>query len=459
MTATMVLKAPGAGERDITADEVMAVLGAAGVVYGIHYDAILKSIENRRYDQPVTIAAGTPPQEGKPAVLLCFCDSVRYAFASPDRDERFDFDNISIIQRVEAGTLLARKLPPTPGISGMGVDGKEIPAPEMCDPSFIAGENTRVTEDGLHLVAATDGTVIWREGVIEVKDLALVDRDVDHVVGNLDFPGSVKVAGSVRTGFRLDVGGDLEIDGNVEDCHIFCRGNVLIKGGCFGRGYGRIHADGDILVRFAEGHRIKAGGDVFVGGELLHCRVTAGRRVLVRGGSGKIVGGTIQAGTEIRASVIGADTGTTTLLIIASERELLRQYHETVREIERLKADQERVRLNLSNLFRRSQTGKLLADKLDALEKLKEFQQSIPTALAELRARKAALETQLGQLKEALIIVEDTLYPGVEVRFGDVYRHINTVRNRCRLLREGNQIIISEFHPIPVGTLNGVETS
>ena len=458
MAATMVVKPPEPGESQITVDEVMAAVESADVGYGIQYDIILQCVTEKIYDVPLRIATGIPPQDGEPAVLEYFFETDAHRIPSEDKDGRIDYRNLNFIQNVEKGAILAQKSPPTPGTNGKGVDGTEIPAAKGRDFSFKASPNTRISDDGLRLMATADGAVVCQRGIIEVKDLLVIRGDVDYSVGNIDCTGSVRVVGSVRAGFRLNIGGNLEIYGNVEDCHITCKGNILIRGGCIGEVHGCIRAEGDIVVKYAEGQKIVSGRDVIISGELLNCQVTAKERVWVKGEKGRIIGGEINAGREIRASIIGTGAGAPTVLTVAFDRDLMRLYHETVHEIARLIANQERVRAGLNDLLNRKKDGRFSRNQLLALKKLKEFQHNLPEALTELNSRRAEIEERLRQFKDAAIIADDTIYPGVEAHFGAVYRQITNVRNQCKLTRDGKQIVICEYCPSRSHIVNSVET-
>jgi len=274
----------------------------------------------------------------------------------------------------------------------------------------------------------------------------VIDGDVDFSVGNIDCNGSVRVKGNVQAGFKLNVGGNLEVGGNVQDCYINCRGNILVKGGCFGKGEGSIHADGDVVVKYAEGQRISSGNDVTVGGELLNCHVTAKERVWVKGKKGKIIGGRTNAGKEIRASVIGSEAGTPTTVTVAFDPVLMWEYN-TVYEIRRLETNQERVKQSIYELYMLYLDSKLPPAKVAELRKLEEFWSNLSQAMKTLHTHKAEIEEKLKQFKHAVIIAEDTMYDGVEAHFGIVYRQITKTRKQCKLTLEESRIIFSEYRP------------
>ncbi|HVP06214.1 MAG TPA: FapA family protein, partial [Candidatus Acidoferrum sp.] len=418
MNAMLVMYPPQPGEPDLTADAVKAELAKAGVVYGIDEPLIATSIAEKTYNTPIKIASGIAAQKGASTEFAYHFDTSCHHSPRVDADGRVDFRDISFIQNTAAETVLVTKTPPTPGVAGTSVQGYEIPAPMGRDFPFKHGQNTRVSDDGLSLIATQSGVIMFLHGEVSVKDLMVITGDVDHSVGNIDCRGSVRVTGHIKAGFNVTLDGDLEVGGNVEDSSLNVKGNIMVKGGFFGDGNGTMHAGGDITVKFAEGQRIISGGNIFVGGELVNCRLIAKGNVWVKGKKGKIVGGEVRAGKEIRASVLGSDAGTATCLFVAYDHELMQKYMTAVKETNRLKADHERVKEALYGLYRLQMDGKLPPEKVAVLQKLDAFQKDIPKNLEELQREKTQIEEKMKEYRDARIVVEERIYPGVKAHFG-----------------------------------------
>ena len=447
LSAMMAIKTPDPGDPEITVDEVMAALKEAEVVHGIQDDIISKTVADKVYDTPIKVADGDPFIKGEDTKFEYFFDTDIHGTPKQDKDGRIDYRDINFVQNVEKGAVLARKTLPTMGTNGKGVDGKEIIAPRGRDLPIKYGTNTSVSSDGLELTAMVAGAIVFHNGTISVKDVVIIDNDVDFSVGNIECNGSVKVKRDVLAGFKLNVGGNLEVGGNVQDCHIICKGNILVKGGCFGEGTGSIHADGNVVIKYAQGQRISSGNDVIVGGELLNCCVTAKESVWVKGKKGKIIGGEINAGKEIRAPILGSDAGTPTILRVAFDADLIQEYQDTVHETERLEADRERIKESLVELYKLQMDGKLSEAREAVLKKLEDFKRNVPEAMEAFEKKKGDIEEKLKQFKDAVIIAEDIIYPGVKAHFGIIYRQINDAVKKCKLTLEDNQVVFSEYKP------------
>ncbi len=447
MTALMVIYPPNDGESPPTLVEILAELNKAGVTFGIKPEAIEAALANKTFNTPMVAAQGTPPVKGENTHFdYKFNPSNNH---SPNVDGRghIDYKDIHFIQNAEAGQVLAVRSLPTDGAPGMTVTGKEVSGASGRDLPFRNGANTKISDDGLSLLAAVPGAIVYRHGEISVKDTMLISGDVDHNVGNLDCRGSLKVTGDIKAGFNVTVDGDLEVNGNVEDCVVNVKGNIMIKGGFFGNGQGKMVADGNITLKFAEGQIIISGGDLTVGGELINCNATARASVVVKGKHGKIVGGETRAVKEIRAAVLGSDAGTLTVLRVAYNAELMLKHYEINKEITRLRSDSQRVKEALYGLYRLQMDGKLGPDKLAALQKLEAFKKDFPTNMESLEKQRLEVETKLQELRDARIVAEENLYTGVKAYFGLIYREIVEDLRECKLLLEGHQVVMSQLTP------------
>jgi len=445
MAASILIRAPQEAGDPITFDEVMESLKAAEVVFGVNEDVVRQAVDAKTYNAPIPIAAGRLPTRGAHSSFAYHFDTSDHHKPKEGEDGHIDYKDINFIQNTEKGAVLATKTPPTIGVPGISVRGKETKGPDGRDVPFNHGVNTKPSDDGLTLIATASGVIQFQFGKVSVMDVMVLKGDVDHTVGNIDCRGSLRVSGGIKAGFKVVVDGDLEVGGSVEDSDIRVKGNVMIKGGFFGEGGGVLQAGGDITLKFAEGQRIVAGHELQVGGEIVNCRVEVGERVVVKGRRGKIIGGSVRARREIRAAVLGSEAGTATELQVAFEPELIARYQGVVKEIQRINDDQGRVKEALYMLYRLQMEGRLQPQKQAALEKLEQFQKETPENLVSLANQKAEIETELQKHQDAVIICEETMYPGVKASFGIVYREIVQEQKRCKLTLEAGKVMISEF--------------
>jgi uncharacterized protein (DUF342 family) len=136
--------------------------------------------------------------------------------------------------------------------------------------------------------------------------MKVVTEDIRRSSGPEVYAENVKIDGTVRTGARLRVYGDLTVRGNVEDAQIEVDGRVRIYGGFLGSGAGNIVCGGNFSATFVQGQRIEAGGDVAVEKAIVSGMVFARGDVVTAKDEGALVGGRIHAGGSVEAAILGS---------------------------------------------------------------------------------------------------------------------------------------------------------
>lgn len=445
MLASMVLRKPPPGEPPITVEEILRAVEEAGVIFGLAPAAIEEALSGEEYHTPIAIANGLTPVVGVHARFEYHFNTAYDYRPVEDENGHIDYRNINFIQNAEKDQALVTKIPPTSGTPGKSVFGRLIKAFPGADLPFKRGLNTEVSEDGLQLIATAAGAIQFKNSLVSILDCIVILGDVNHSVGNLDCRGSVRVTGDVKAGFRHKIDGDLEVNGNMEDCHVEVGGNVYLKGGSFGNGKCLLKADGDIMLKYAEGQRMSAGHEIHVGGEMINCQASAGESILVKSRRGRIVGGRVEAGKEIRTANLGSDANTATIVNIATDRELLTIHAKLKKELNDLANEHRRVEETLYSLFQLKQNNRLTPEKQEALVELGVKQKELPVRIEYCQMKSADIEETISQIKDARIVIEDTLYPGVRVEFGLISRRIVSKLVCCQISLMGNKIVISNY--------------
>lgn len=161
--------------------------------------------------------------------------------------------------------------------------------------------------------------------------IELITDDIRPARSTIKYEGNVEIIGTVKSGARLEVEGDVGIFGNVEDAEILAAGSVMIDGGFLGTGRGRIACQGSFKARFVQGQRIEAGGDVKIAKGLISSTVFTSSRVLV-GRAGGIVGGEIHAYRGVEAGSLGSPRPVTTILEVGIDPAVSMRIDELERE-------------------------------------------------------------------------------------------------------------------------------
>ncbi len=201
------------------------------------------------------------------------------------KDGSVDHQDLSYVQNVVQAQVLAE---------WVEVD----PAEEAnLESRFLASEIRDVVGDKCYLnpanpaqiLAGANGYVFYLDGLITVKTLLNIRRNVDYHTGNIPFVGSLVVHGSVRTGFKVRAK-TVRIKDVVEGATVSAMISVVCEAGIKGSGRALLEAGRTIKVPFCENSTLKARNNVVVNGACMHSNIFAGRKFASKG---RVTGGSI----------------------------------------------------------------------------------------------------------------------------------------------------------------------
>ena len=377
----------------LTVEDVRQALKSKGVTTGIMADEVDKIFRESLFDQDIMVAQGTLPQPGRNGKIEFYFRTERDFSPKEDEDGRIDFHEVSFLENIQKGQKLCRRIPPTNGKSGRSLMGKEIKAPNGHDVKVPMGPNTQYSssEGPDVLEAATDGCVTLNPShLVEVQPKLEIKGDVDFNTGNINFNGTLTVGGDVKAGFSLEVTGDVEISGTVEDATVKAGGNALIKKGFIGHGKGLIETGGELTLKFAQNQTISAGGDLVLGGELMHCEARVGGNIIASGRKGAIIGGHVLAEGSIEVPQLGSVTFTKTFVHAGCDFKTEERLNEINRELDKVGENEEKVKKALYALskLRLKLQGNLPAEQQKPIyERLRDTMNYYPKYLRKTRRR------------------------------------------------------------------------
>lgn len=320
MVCTADFYPPTPNGAPIDPDKVQERLHALGVVHGIDWEGISNALVACNIDRKevldVVVARGTPPTPEVPAHYVL---EERFQQKKPlpiDSEERVDYRTLSPFTIVKKGDLVARLVPPQPGMFGRNIRGKEVPYPTEPIQLLVGGKNLETREDGIY--ATADGVLKVQEGKVFIEEILLVSGNVDYHTGNIDFPGNLIVEGDIQEGFQVRSGGTLLCNGTIYASDILCKGDLVVKGGIIGKGKSKVIVEGSIRVRFLEYCYIESKGNVYSEVGALHAIVyTLGQ--FQTGKKGLVVGGKLYAQEGITAANIGTLSSPKTELLLGND--------------------------------------------------------------------------------------------------------------------------------------------
>lgn len=438
---------PPLGGRKLTPQELLIKLNQKGVVSGIQKNKIPLICNANTELKNYLIAQGQEPLPGQNGSIKWLVDIMKEKKKGKLRgDDTVDFRELDLIENVRKGDELLELIPPQTGKAGFLVTGEELAPPKAKPRTLPKGKKVQPNEKGDKLLAAADGHVSVQGGRVSVLPIYQVNGDIDLKVGNIDFLGSVVVTGNVLEGFVIKAEGDVEIYGSVSGADIICGGNILIRKGFSGQKRSKIEAGGDVIVKFVENASITAKGDIDVTTAIMHSDIKTCGHIKV-GGKGLIVGGSVIAGEDIEARVVGSAFATKTSIAVGLDPELIKERAELINKINQSADTLDKTNKAVTLLEKQLEQKRLSAERQELLYKLQETQKHLNEELEHLRENEATVSARINAMSNGRLKVSEKIYPGVTVQIADLYRVIDEVTTRTAVVydRKAREIVLSSL--------------
>ncbi|QQK76359.1 DUF342 domain-containing protein [Salicibibacter cibarius] len=425
-------------DGDFHEEDVLKFLHANGIVYGIDDESIGKLANDPIHVTfPLIMAKGKKPTRGTDAYL----ETTRKHSSS--REENGDSGSVDLRQVTEIpmatqNEIVARKVDPTTGESGVDVYGNTIPGLRGKDFPLRPGKNTALSEDGKSLQAILNGQLSIAGRTVHVYPVYEVPGNLTMKTGSITFNGNVVIHGSIPSGYRVNADGDIHVKGSVDAAYLEAGGSVFVSQGIAGQGKGEINARYDVHSGYINQGVVFAGHNIHVSNHILHSQCEAGHALICTSGKGNVVGGKLSAGRTIKVKEAGNTLNTRTSLYIGVQEKLL-----TARK------EAESVLLN----------GKKEKAKLQTLQtKMAEKGKENPPLSTKDRIMKLRIRQSLSELYDRMRDARDTLqaindridghgYDGVFIShqvFVNTNVHIGKYKRRITKNRSAVKIFLSE---------------
>lgn len=388
-SASIVLRRPKNGGKQVTLEDIRTELSNRGIVAGIDEYAYKRAVKNQVYDTPVRVASAVLPVKGENGSITFRFDKEHKLKPHQNEFGIANYRELDSIIAIHKNDIIADIFLPGEGTPGKNIFGEPIPAIPGDPPKITLGKNTLVTTDGTKVVAACDGHIIFGQGSFQVEEAVTIKTDLDLSVGNINFFGDVHVKGNVMEGFSINAGKNVKVDGSVFGGTITAGGDVTIAGGCINS---KVTCDGKADIGFCENTEIFAKGDV-VSKQFAFCNVFCYGGTATKGPHGVISGGTITSMHDVKAGTIGSEKYTPTSVNIgdgsvlhmrkreaeADLAESMRIYDLAIKNLTFLKqrksvqgqlteAQQKQFRIETQNKLHHSIRKKELQELIDELE-------------------------------------------------------------------------------------------
>ncbi|HPF17336.1 MAG TPA: FapA family protein [Thermotogota bacterium] len=436
-------------DKPISADEVDQVLTIWKVKHGIDQSAVERFIQLNTPDIPVPFAKGVPPKESHDAEIIYNFDFEKlktYSTGKVDKLHKSIYKDFI----VKKGLLIAKRIPPQEGESGIDVFGKEILPKKPKDTTLkkLQGENTVVDPTDTKLVALKEGILRFEKDKVHVDQILIISGELDAGVGNIDFEGTVIIEGTIKPGFIVKAREDIKVNDIVEAATLVAGRDIEIQAGIKGRGKAFLSAGRDIKVRFAENAEFEAGRDIIIDSASVNSTLKAKNSLRIEGHPGELVGGFASAGHELVANQIGSNMNLKTSVEVGidpSQREKIMLLQSQIKVDEENVQKLQLIAKKLKSL-REQLKDQFPKDKLDMLLKSIQTINNLNVEIPKLKLELAETEKKIElMVSGAKIIAKQILYAGTEITIRDRKFYANRDYEKAILVLEGGEIRIGGY--------------
>ncbi|MCL2878948.1 MAG: FapA family protein, partial [Treponema sp.] len=392
MKAFIHVLPPGLGGCDLSFETFLAFLKNNNVMYGINEEFLIDFADQPVYREKVEAASGIKPVDGKDAwIKYNFSTDQNRMKLREGNDGRVNFKELNIIQNVVQDEKLAEKIPADAGTVGRTVTGKVLPARNGRDITIPLGDNVRLGDDGVSVIANINGQVLVANNKINVEPVYTVQGDIDLKTGNIIFLGTVMINGNVQDGFSVKAAGNIEVSGTVSKAELDAEGDIIIHQGINGKSGGSIRAGRSIWARFIENTRVEAGNMVVASDGIINSQVDAQNKIICRGKRAHIMGGRLRATEEINAKVLGNPTsGTETICEVGFDPKMKEELDQLILTRDRTMKQLDDIKLNMQTLINIKKQRKSLPEDKEAY--LKELMDKRQVMIEDIRNAEAEIQ-------------------------------------------------------------------
>lgn len=430
MDAYACLLPPLNGGKELTVESLAEDMRYEGIASGVLEDLTQEFVSNKQYLHIFPVAKGLLPVDGTDGVITDCFQRQGVMKVRAEAGQTVDFARENLMQIVRKGEIICRSKPPAPGQNGMDVTGKILPCRQGESCQLPAGENIRISQDGLLLLADLDGVVYVDNERFCVNKQRIIPGHVELKDGPIRVEGDIYIEGDVLEGAVVEATGNVVIGGQIIDARVESKkGSIRAQKGIQGKKGTVVQAADQVQAMAIEGASVTAGGDVFAE-VIANSRVTCGGTVNVLGGRGLILGGQVKAKSLIQCKRIGNKSGQRTQVSVGGSPNLLSELDSAKAEMEEIKATLEKLRKSVQGL--RAAGDLLSLEKRAVLSQLTEQRDLYEEKEATLNGKIKDLKKALHEATSGKILCQE-LYPLTLIQIGIYEMECKTMENNCNL--------------------------
>lgn len=364
--------------KPFSLDDVKTLLADHHVIHGIIADeTITEFLHSPAQDKEITVAESTSPTAGKDAAIRYNFDTgIQNRIGARKNDGKIDYKERGIVPKVEAGQVIAEKIPATSGKDGMNIYGNPIAASPGRDVELRTAHGVHLSEDHMQAIADSHGEPrLSFSGKLSVSG----DHHVEAVnikTGHVTFEGNIIVKTVIENGFKVK-------GGSVKAAEVFAAtidsaGDVTVSGGISGA---TINAQCSVSAKYLKNARIMAYGDVIIKKEIIDSVIITSGTCKIAGG--KIISSQIIAKNSIQALQVGTDVSSPCRLKVGVDEHAEREMEAIETEIGEKEAEVAELQ---------KEAGRLKKEEQDRHQDIAELAQEADNAHTAVRAKTSERE-------------------------------------------------------------------
>ena len=230
----------------------------------------------------------------------------------------------------------------------------------------------------------------------------------------LHCPGTLEINGDVDSGVLLVVEGDCTVHGSVFEASLTATGNIRIDESFIGSGKGKVTSGHDVWVGVINGQCIVAKGSVTIGVEAIKADITAYDKINAT--IARIIGGKIEAGTEIVVKSVGTEDGQQTKLYLGNRKKLIQRLTDISNEQKNLNESLPKINDGIYKLNRLKLDGKQLSPEQEAMvSRLRTMRDSYPRQMELFKKEIDMVNLLLKEKSNATLSILEAIFENVLV--------------------------------------------
>ncbi len=371
-------------DRDMPVQDLKDALHRESIVFGILSNDMLEGFiaSSGFRTNSFKVAKGSPAKGNQQIQIEYFFPDDIFQPSESDDQGKMDYKEKQKIVHVPKGALLAKKTVPRTedGKDGFDIYGNILQADTADQISFKAGTGTRLSSDGLKIIADIKGRPKrLLSGEIKVIETYIHEGDVGYKSGHLEYNGDIQVKGGVQSGFCL--AGENISAVNAQNARIDAQGTLRMTDGIIET---VVHAQGDVFAGFIRNSKVRCMGNVVVTGEIVDSVIICSGTCSIQNGS--LISSEVSAKKGVITPIVGTHSTKPCHIQVGKDRFV----HE---ELESHKKQMEQIQERLHKHGEKREDFKTLANKLrDQMIKLAHEQDAFQLKLKDCENQLARLE-------------------------------------------------------------------